>query len=263
MSAEGQADADGEPTGVPLAYAVTVEGSSGVVVGENNILHFTQYIYSSSDGTWTSRVAQRPVPGCPYRGLNAFEEQDSDLFFGRDDAIEQVTARLSARARPGRQHAHGILVVSGPSGAGKSSLLRAGMLLRLRRDGLADVPGAESWPCLLFTPGGAPLSELAAQVADLAGISADEARQALWADPASFRVLARQAVLAQSGRGPHVRIRRRPYPPRAMGTVRSRHSVPAAMSMKPVATEHIIHPHERADHPHTAPRPTPRTWSGA
>ena len=201
MSAEGQADADGEPTGVPLPYAVTVEGSSGVVVGENNILHFTQYIYSSSDGTWTSRVAQRPVPGCPYRGLNAFEEQDSDLFFGRDDAIEQVTGRLSACARPGRQHAHGILVVSGPSGAGKSSLLRAGMLPRLRRDGLADVPGAESWPCLLFTPGGAPLSELAAQVADLAGISADEARQALWADPASFRVLARQAVLAQSGRG--------------------------------------------------------------
>ena len=201
VSAEGQAAAGGELAGVPSVYAVAVERSTGVQVGDHNTLHVTQYIYASGSGTWTSRVARRPVPGCPYRGLSAFEEQDHGLFFGRDDAIEQVMGRLSACARQGGHAAESILVVSGASGAGKSSLLRAGMLPRLRRDGLADAPGAESWPCLLFAPGGAPLSELAAQVATLAGLRANEAREALGTDPADFRLLARQAVLAQPGPG--------------------------------------------------------------
>lgn len=51
----------------------------------------------------------------------------------------------------------GLLVVSGVSGAGKSSLLRAGVLPHIRGMGLAAAPEAARWPCLLLTPGSAPL----------------------------------------------------------------------------------------------------------
>jgi WD40 repeat protein len=63
----------------------------------------------------------------------------------------------------------GLLAVSGASGAGKSSLLRAGVMPRIRAAGLASVPGSQSWACLLLTPTHAPLDELALRVALLAG----------------------------------------------------------------------------------------------
>ena len=95
----------------------------------------------------------------------------------------------------------GLLVVSGVSGAGKSSLLRAGVLPRIRADGLAAAPGAASWPCLVFTPTRAPLDELALRVASLAGADASAVRRGLAADPAGFALTARQAALARP-RGP-------------------------------------------------------------
>ena len=90
----------------------------------------------------------------------------------------------------------GLLVVSGASGAGKSSLLRAGVLPRIRADGLAAAPGAASWPCVLFTPTRAPLDELALRVAPLAGADAAAVRRGLAADPDGFALTARQAALA-------------------------------------------------------------------
>src|SRR5436190_13432925 len=82
--------------------------------------------------------------GSPYRGLAVFGEQDAGWFFGREAASTAVLDRMS-RLLAGV----GLLVVSGASGAGKASLLRAGVLPRLRADGLA---GAAWWPCVVFTP---------------------------------------------------------------------------------------------------------------
>jgi transcriptional regulator with XRE-family HTH domain len=104
------------------------------------------------------------VAGSPYRGLAVFGEQDAAFFFGREAAASALLDRMS-RLLTGT----GLLVVSGASGAGKSSLLRAGVLPRLRAEGLASAPGAASWPCLVFTPTRAPLDELALRVAPLAG----------------------------------------------------------------------------------------------
>jgi len=87
-------------------------------------------------------------------------------------------------------------MVSGVSGAGKSSLLRAGVLPRMRAAGLAAAPGAASWPCALFTPTRAPLDELALRVAPLAGADAAAVRRGLAADPDGFALTARQAALA-------------------------------------------------------------------
>jgi DNA-binding XRE family transcriptional regulator len=128
----------------------------------------------------------------PYRGLAAFEEPDAAFFFGREAATAQVLDRLSRHlAGPG------LLVVSGVSGAGKSSLLRAGVLPRIRGAGLPSAPGAASWPYLVFTPTRAPLDELALRVAVLAGTDVSAVRRGLAADPAGFALPVRQAALAR------------------------------------------------------------------
>jgi len=75
------------------------------------------------------------VTGSPYRGLAVFGEQDAGWFFGREAAATALLDRMS-RLLAGA----GLLVVSGASGAGKSSLLRAGVLPRIRVDGLAAAP---------------------------------------------------------------------------------------------------------------------------
>jgi WD40 repeat protein/transcriptional regulator with XRE-family HTH domain len=131
------------------------------------------------------------VTGSPYRGLAVFGEQDAGWFFGREAATAQVLDRMS-RLLAGV----GLLVASGASGAGKSSLLRAGVLPRLRADGLAAAPGAAWWPCVVFTPTRAPLDELALRVAPLAGADAAAVRRGLAADPGGFALTARQAARA-------------------------------------------------------------------
>ena len=181
-----QAGADG-------AYAVDARGGMGVQVGGGN----TQIIYTYNRLTWTDGVAPPPLASVsgvvesPYRGLSAFEEQDAAFFFGREAAATEVLERMS-RLWPGP----GLLVVSGVSGAGKSSLLRAGVLPRIRGAGLAPAPGSASWPCLVFTPTRAPLDELALRVAVLAGADAAAVRRGLDANPDGFALTARQAALA-------------------------------------------------------------------
>ena len=143
--------------------------------------------------------AQPQPPGAvtasPYRGLAAFEEQHAALFFGRDAAAAEVLDRMSRRLGDA-----GLLVVSGSSGAGKSSLLRAGVLPRIRQSGLAAAPEAASWPCLVFTPTRDPLDELALQMAPLARADAAAVRRGLEADPARFALTARQAAASQPDR---------------------------------------------------------------
>lgn len=74
--------------------------------------------------------APSPIAGpdlpCPYRGLAAFGEGDEEEFFGRD---ADVSAGL-ARVERGR-----FVAFTGQSGCGKSSLVLAGIVPALRRDG--------------------------------------------------------------------------------------------------------------------------------
>src|SRR6516165_5613668 len=135
-----------------------------------------------------------PVGGSPYRGLAAFGERDAALFFGREAATVQVLERMSRHLAGA-----GLLVVSGASGAGKSSLLRAGVLPRVRAGGLAVAPGAAWWPWVVFTPTRAPLDELALRVAVLAGTDASAVRRGLDTSPEGFALPARQATLAVPG----------------------------------------------------------------
>src|ERR1022692_1946933 len=103
-----------------------------VQVGEGN----TQIIYAYNRLTWTDGVAPPPLVSVsglidsPYRGLSAFEEQDAPFFFGRETATIELLERM-----PRPLEGASLLVVSGVSGAGKSSLLRAGVLQRIRGRG--------------------------------------------------------------------------------------------------------------------------------
>lgn len=65
----------------------------------------------------------------PFPGLLAFDVDDAALYFGREAEVVDVLARIE-RSRQGDKR---LFVVAGPSGSGKSSLLRAGVLSRLRR----------------------------------------------------------------------------------------------------------------------------------
>lgn len=66
-------------------------------------------------------------PTCPFRGLDVFEEEDAVFFHGREDDTERLAASITERP---------LTVLVGPSGCGKSSLIRAGLLPRLRADGM-------------------------------------------------------------------------------------------------------------------------------
>jgi class 3 adenylate cyclase/WD40 repeat protein/tRNA A-37 threonylcarbamoyl transferase component Bud32/energy-coupling factor transporter ATP-binding protein EcfA2 len=83
---------------------------------------------------------------CPYRGLLAFEPHDRHLFFGREEAVADVLARIE----PGR-----LLAVLGASGSGKSSLLRAGVLAAVEAGEVGCARSAR-----LITPGAEPPLEL-------------------------------------------------------------------------------------------------------
>jgi WD40 repeat protein len=97
------------------------------------------------------RVPSRRVEA-PYRGLSTFQTRDAPWFFGREALTEVVVDRL---VDPGTPDAVPLLVV-GASGSGKSSLLRAGLIPRLRELGYAT---------RLLTPVAAPADELLAALA--------------------------------------------------------------------------------------------------
>ncbi|MEV4218534.1 hypothetical protein [Nonomuraea sp. NPDC049725] len=68
-------------------------------------------------------AAGRDDARAPYLGLARFEEADHGRFFGRDATADRLAALVGA---------HRLVLLVGPSGSGKSSLLRAGLLPRLR-----------------------------------------------------------------------------------------------------------------------------------
>ncbi len=84
---------------------------------------------------------------CPYKGLQFFREEDAEFFFGRDSAI--VLLHKSVQARP-------FVFLVGPSGSGKSSVVRAGLVPKLRRE------TREPWEIVTMVPGDRPFHNLAA-----------------------------------------------------------------------------------------------------
>ncbi|WP_310727253.1 hypothetical protein [Streptomyces sp. N2A] len=93
-----------------------------------------------------TRIPAEDIEGAPtpYRGLARFEPDDRHLFFGRDRVVDEVGHMVCE---------HRFAVLFGPSGSGKSSLLRAGLVPRLREE-----IAARGLPAVLriLTPGANP-----------------------------------------------------------------------------------------------------------
>ncbi|MFF3359129.1 trypsin-like peptidase domain-containing protein [Streptomyces sp. NPDC002917] len=127
----------------------------------------TAYLLPSADLVDERTLRSR----CPFQGLAAFTEDDAEFFHGRDSD----TARLltAVRRRP-------VTLVAGPSGCGKSSLVRAGVLPRLRASGMSvselrPVPGVQAAAVLaralivILEPGLGEVERLA-RAEELAGL---------------------------------------------------------------------------------------------
>ncbi|MGQ4646075.1 nSTAND1 domain-containing NTPase [Lyngbya aestuarii] len=68
----------------------------------------------------------------PYRGLESFDEEHSQFFFGRKELIKQLLIRVSAPKQP-------LTVVLGVSGSGKSSIVKAGLIPCFKKLSKSDV----------------------------------------------------------------------------------------------------------------------------
>jgi len=89
--------------------------------------------------------APLPVTECPYRGLLAFQAEDREFFFGREEVVRDLIARLA----PGR-----LVALVGASGSGKSSVVRAGLVAAVEAGEVAGIARVH-----LLTPGAEPRLE--------------------------------------------------------------------------------------------------------
>lgn len=94
----------------------------------------------------------------PYRGLKPFEEEHARFFFGRQELIENLYARIAAPDQS-------LTVVLGVSGSGKSSLVKAGLIPYLRELSKPPINDLHQWHILNpMRPGESPFAALARTV---------------------------------------------------------------------------------------------------
>uniref|UniRef100_UPI000563F62C nSTAND1 domain-containing NTPase n=1 Tax=Planktothrix agardhii TaxID=1160 RepID=UPI000563F62C len=84
------------------------------------------------------------IPPNPYQGLAAFGEEDADFFFGQENFINKLVEVTQNQPLVG---------IIGPSGSGKSSVVFAGLIPNLRKQG--------NWLIEVFRPGKEPFLPLA------------------------------------------------------------------------------------------------------
>ncbi|MDP3894862.1 BTAD domain-containing putative transcriptional regulator, partial [Nocardioides sp.] len=88
----------------------------------------------------------------PYVGLRAFEPADAAYFHGRDRLVDTLEERLTGPTSTQR-----FTLLVGPSGSGKSSVVRAGLMSRVR----ATTGAPRPWLVALTRPTATPFKELA------------------------------------------------------------------------------------------------------
>jgi len=131
----------------------------------------SEIVLTRSTGTPTLAKNILASDICPYRGLEFFDEDHADYFYGREDLTHQLVNQLQESR---------FAAVVGASGSGKSSLVQAGLIRELRqgrRLGSELSSAANSWRIKLITPTEHPLKSLASAFVDLEATDLDRAEQ--------------------------------------------------------------------------------------
>ncbi len=92
---------------------------------------------------------------CPYMGLQAFNEENAEYFYGRDNLIQRLLNQINHNST---------MAVVGASGSGKSSAVQAGLMAQLRQG--KQIPQSDRWWLGCFRPGNNPIRTLAKLLAD-------------------------------------------------------------------------------------------------
>ena len=134
------------------AFRKRIQDSGVMWKNFSNVHELEKLIYqalvegvSTKEETSQSKTITWPKDKSPYPGLVWFDEEYAPLYFGRDQEVDDVIAKMS--------EPHGrFLLISGASGSGKYSLVAAGLWHALIKDG--RLPGSGTWRWLRLTPGG-------------------------------------------------------------------------------------------------------------
>src|SRR6516165_2876261 len=166
LNAEAKSRLDrvcGEDQGIDLKPCVTARGMLAIDVDKNAASRLRTGLRAAGANSQVGLDAEAfaidlKLRRTPFPGLSSFGDDDADaaLFYGRSREIAHTLEELRAmRALNDRRP----LVILGASGAGKSSLLKAGIIPRLRRE-------APAWlPLRAFRPGADPLLNFAEALA--------------------------------------------------------------------------------------------------
>jgi tetratricopeptide (TPR) repeat protein len=113
--------------------------------------HARKWILRELEKAGEHELRPRWTRGSPFRGLQSFDAEHQDVFFGRSQAVGEVIRRLrdaELEERSGGARDR-LLLVIGMSGNGKTSLIRAGLLPFLED---RPVEGIARWYTLSVRP---------------------------------------------------------------------------------------------------------------
>jgi WD40 repeat protein len=122
----------------------------------------------------STRITPHIEPKNPYKGLRAFQAADERDFFGREQLTEKLLMQITGAGDYAR-----FLAIVGPSGSGKSSLVRAGLIPKIRR---GEITGSEKWYVADMIPSAHPLDELEVALIQIASRSVENLREQLERD---------------------------------------------------------------------------------
>ena len=132
------------------------QGNGDVNIDQSIIIH-NSYYYDKKIIASTDSFEESDDLPCPYRGLFHFRPEDAKYFFGRDKFIAELYQATRTR---------NFIPLLGASGSGKSSVVFAGLVPKLKREG--------HWQFTYFRPGEDPFHALALGLLPLYAQKLDE-----------------------------------------------------------------------------------------
>lgn len=110
---------DGIENGTPLAVVFDQAFSESDCLLPELFTRRLRQACGVDSSAFSSNLGERKPARNPYKGLQAFQEEDGADFFGRADVVERMRDRLTRNR---------LIAIVGPSGSGKSSAVKAGLI---------------------------------------------------------------------------------------------------------------------------------------